>query len=101
MFHTNALSTKLSFDFEGTGFAVVHLVGKSSYALSIQVDGGEKQIYQDKKADWMGDMGHFAIKVPARHLECGKHHVEIAPVLSDQSSGLGNALEIAFVAVVP
>lgn len=100
-FHTKSLGTTLSFAFEGTACAVVHMVGKSSYGLAYRIDGGEWTMRQNEKSDWMGILGDFNFKVLARNLERGRHHVEIKPVLSDSPAGLGNVLEISFVTIVP
>jgi len=100
-FHTKAPETTLSFAFEGTACAVVHMVGKSSYGLAYRIDGGEWIVRQNDKSDWMGILGDFNFKVLARNLERGCHYVEIKPVLSDSPAGQGNVLEISFVAVVP
>ena len=100
-FHTKSLGTTLSFAFEGTACAVVHMVGRSSYGLAYRIDDGQWNVWQNEKSDWMGILGDFNFKVLARNLEPRCHHVEIKPVLSDSSVGLGNVLEISFVAVVP
>lgn len=100
-FQSKALGTKLTFDFYGTGCVVVQMQGKSSYGLAYRVDDGEVIEKQGAKADWMGNLGHFAPHVVARNLERKQHHVEIEPKLSDSPEGMGNMLEITFVGIIP
>ncbi|MBQ8812912.1 MAG: SGNH/GDSL hydrolase family protein [Lachnospiraceae bacterium] len=101
VFHTKAVGAKLSFDFYGTGCVAVHMVGMKSYALAYRIDNGEWIERQNDKYDWMEELKDFNFKVLARNLERKKHHVEIKAILSDSPKGIGDVLEIPFVAIIP
>ena len=101
VFITQAVGTKLSFEFEGTGCLIVSMAETDSYGYCYRVDDEDTVEVQPVKAAWMDEAGgHFNVQMVAHHLAYGRHKVEVTAVLSKDKGGTGSVLEIPFVGIL-
>ena len=92
---TCAVGARLTYEFCGTGTAIMYMYGTKSAELYYSIDGGELRQIPDHRAPepWMGEQNWFSYQKLAEGLTPGKHTCE----LEVRATSLGSRCSIEMI----
>lgn len=98
--YTAAPGARVSFDFEGRGLCLGFSFGLYSAVFQCRIDGGERFIKDQDRAEWVPPDSWFTNIVMADDLPYGKHTFELTVQFGNAPACMGTDFRLVYIGVL-